>query len=168
MAAAAGQAAGLALGAAVGSLAGPGGALAGAAIGSSAAGFFEKGHDDRTQAKLETAALRVNQEQARLKAAESASINASRFRGALASQMSLASMRGGSGSVARQFGQQAFETFLEDQRAINAGLALSEVQGNISGAEQFAKQAARQSRNITQFVSSSVGGIDLNKLREHF
>ena len=120
MSGAAGQAAGLAVGAAVGSLAGQ--PLAGAAIGASAGGLYDSTGNNKAQKKIDTAALKLNQAQYHAKAAEQGAIHASNFRQALASQVALSTMRGGSGSLATQFGNQAYRTFVEDQQAIEAGV----------------------------------------------
>lgn len=165
MAAAAGQAAGLAVGAAVGSILGPGGAAAGASIGSSVVGFLEETSANKTQGILDDAALRLNQEQARLKASEASSIHARNFRKALASQVSLASMRGGAGSLVTQFGSESFQNFLQDQKAIETGLKVSEAQGAIGEATNAANQVARESRAISRLAGNVAEGINLNLLK---
>jgi len=170
MSGASGQAAGLAVGAAVGAIAGtllggPAGALAGASIGSGAAGFFFEEKAGREQGAIDQASLNLNREQARLKAAETSSIHASNFRSALASQLSVASMRGGSGSVAAQFGQTSFSNFLRDQEAIQTGLDISEIQGDISQAGLSAKQSARDLTALARFTQTAASGINLNLLK---
>ena len=165
MAAAAGQAAGLAVGAAVGSIVPGIGTVAGAAIGSAAAGFFGETTAGKIQGTLDQAALNLNREQARLKAAETAAIHASNFRQALASQVSLASMRGGSGSLTAQFGQESFSNFLRDQKAIELGLQVSEAQGDITQAGLSAAQSKRDLAAATRFGQTAFSGINLNLLK---
>lgn len=163
MAAAGGQAAGLAVGAAVGSLlGGPAGALAGAQIGAAGFGFLQQREGARTQQMLDTATLKLQQEQARLKAAEQSSIHAGQFRQALASQMALASMRGGAGSLATQFGAQAYQTFMQDQKAIERGLMTAETAGKIREAEITARRSSADLKAYTRLFSSATEGINLN------
>lgn len=163
MAAAAGQAAGLAVGAAVGSIVGQ--PVAGAAIGSGIAGFIGESKAGKIQGEVDAAALALNQEQARLKAAETSAIHAANFRQALASQVSLAAMRGGSGSLVTQFGQQAFRNFLQEQKAIETGLSISEVQGDISKAGLSAQEFTRNITAATRLASNAFSGLNLNQLK---
>ena len=161
----AGQAAGLAVGAAVGSIVPGVGTLAGAGIGSAAAGFFSETELGQTQGTIDQAALNLNREQARLKAAETGAIHAGNFRKKLASKLSVASMRGGSGSVAAQVGAESMGSFLRDQRAIETGLAVSEAQGAISQADLSAKQATRDLAAATRFGTQAFSGVNLNLLQ---
>jgi hypothetical protein len=165
MAAAAGQAAGLAVGAAIGSIIPGIGTLAGGAIGAGAAGLFQQQDASGIQTKLDTEALQLNREQARLKAAESSAIHAANFRQALASQISSAAMRGGTGSLVSQFGHQAYASFLRDQRAIEAGLAISEAQADITQAGITAQKTSRDISALTRFGQTSFTGINLNLLQ---
>jgi hypothetical protein len=162
MSATAGQAAGLAVGAAVGSIIPGVGTIAGAAIGSATAGFIGETSANSIQTTLDQATLNLNREQARLKAAETAAIHASNFRQALASQVSIASMRGGSGSVAAQFGQASYENFLRDQKAIEAGLTISEAQSDITQAGITAKKESRDLIAATRFAQNALTGVNLN------
>lgn len=141
MSGAAGQAAGLAVGAAVGSVIAPGaGTLAGASIGGSLGGFYDSYSAAKTQHKLDTATIKLNQELYHAKASEAAATHASNFRQALASQVALSGMRGGSGSLGVQFSNQAYQTFAQDQKAIEAGVKLADVQSQISRADSTARR----------------------------
>lgn len=162
MTAAAGQAAGLAVGAAVGSVLGQ--PLAGASIGAGATGLLQERSASKSQRIIDTEALELNRQQARLKAAETSAIHASSYRKALASQISIASMRGGTGSLISQFASDAFKKFASEQRAIDTGLSLSEVQSGITQAGIDAKRASREITALTRFASSSLSGINLNNL----
>lgn len=162
MANSAGQAAGLAIGAAIGSFFGPAGALAGASIGSAGAGYLEEQSAGKTQGVLDSAALRLNMEQARLKAAETSATHAENFRQALAHQVALASMRGGSGSLVAQFGNQAYKEYVEDRKAIDRGLAITEAQGKLSGAELTAKGVSRDINAFSRFTTNATRGVDMN------
>lgn len=162
MANSAGQAAGLAIGAAIGSFFGPAGALAGASIGSAGAGYLEETKAGKTQGILDSAALRLNMEQARLKASETSAVHAENFRQALAHQVALASMRGGSGSLVAQFGNQAYKKYVEDKKAIETGLAIQEAQGALSGAELTAKGVSRDINAFSRFSQNTLRGVDLN------
>lgn len=166
MSAVAGQAAGLAVGAAVGSLLGPAGALAGAQIGSAGFGFLQQTQAARTQQMIDMAALKLQQEQARTKAAEQSAIHASQFRQALASQIALASLRGGAGSVATMFGNQAYRTFLQDQKAIETGLMTAETALKIREAEIKARRASADLKAYTRLIGTGIEGINLNLFTE--
>ena len=165
MSGAAGQAAGLAVGAAVGSFLGPGGALAGAAIGSSAGGLYDTMGNLKTQKKLDVAALKLNQAQFHAKAAAQGAVHASNFRQALASQIALSTMRGGSGSLATQFGNQAYRTFVEDQKAIEMGVKVGDVQTDLGKADIDARTQAAQTRAIGSAAISAFDGLNLNAPR---
>lgn len=165
MAAAAGQAAGLAVGAAVGSLIPGVGTLAGAALGSSAGGLYGSLSNISTQKKIDRAALQLNQAQMHAKAAEQGAIHAENFRQALASHVALASMRGGSGSLATQFGNQAYRKFIEDQQSIEAGVKTADVQGLLGEADITARTQAAQGRAIGRAAISAFDGFNLNAPR---
>lgn len=162
MGGATGQALGMAVGAAVGSLAGPAGALAGASFGSSAFGYYEESQANRAQSILDESALRLNQEQARLNAAEKSAVHAQNFRNALATQVSLASMRGGAGSLTRQFGSQAYRTFLQDEEAIKRGMDITEARSQFASAENYARNISRDLRAFSRFSNTAFRGVDLN------
>lgn len=172
MAGAAGQAAGLAVGAAVGSIV-PGvgslvGASVGGSIGSVAGGLFDFGTTSRltaAQQKVDTAALKLNQAQFHAKASAAGAIHAANFRQALASQVALATMRGGSGSLATQFGSQAYSSFLADQKAIDAGVEVADVQSQLGQADIDARAAAASQLNLGRAVSA-FDGINLNLPRQ--
>lgn len=165
MSSSAGQAAGLAVGAAVGSFAGPGGALAGAAVGSSAGGLYDSLGNVKTQKIIDTAALKLNQAQFHAKAAAQGATHAANFRQALASQIALSTMRGGSGSLATQFGNQAYKTFIDEQRAIELGVKLGDVQTQLGQADITARTEAQKTALTGKALSSAFEGINLNAPR---
>lgn len=173
-----GQAAGLAVGAAVGSILLPGvgtyfgaeigagaGALAGAAIGGSAGGLIDSLGNTAAQKKLDTATLKLNQAQFHAKAADQAAIHAGNFRQALASQVAISTMRGGSGSLATQFGSQAYRKFIEDQKAIEAGVKVADVQSQIGQADINARTEAAQTYAVGRAAVSAFDGLNLNAPR---
>lgn len=167
MAGSAGQAAGLAVGAAVGSFIAPGiGTAAGASIGSSIGGYFDSTKNSAAQSRLEREALKLNQAQFHNKAAAQGAIHAANFRQSLAHQVSLAGMRGGSGSLATQFGSQAYKTFLEDQQAIEAGVKVSDAQTSLSNADISAREAARDTAAFGSAAVSAFDSINLNMPRQ--
>lgn len=172
MAGAAGQAAGLAVGAAVGSVVPGAGTLIGAGIGSAIGGvagglydYNQSGKINAAQTKVDRAALQLNQAQAHAKAAATGAVHAANFRQALASQVSLSTARGGSGSLATQFGNQAYRTFVEDQAAIEAGVAISDVQAQLGQADITARSAAANQVALGRAVSA-FDGINLNLPRQ--
>jgi len=110
----------------------------------------------RSQAIIDESAVELNREQARLQSAEAALANANNFRKALASQVALASLRGGGGSVMRQFGTEAYSNFLQDQEAIKRGVRLSDLQAVHGLAQSAANRGAANLRGLSQFASTSV------------
>lgn len=157
-----GQAVGLAVGAAVGFIAGPIGVAAGASIGASVGGFADATAANSAQGQLETSALNLQLEQARHSAAEQSAIHAGNFRQALASQVALSSMRGGSGSVMGQFSQASYRNFLLDQQAIDVGLSVTEAGGGLARADLAARGEARTAKALSGAVSSATRGLNLN------
>lgn len=104
------------------------------------------------QKSLDLATIEANKEQAKLQAAESALSNAQGFRKALASQLSLASFRGGPGSsIAAQFGAESMANFAADQRAIERGVQQINTAATIQSA---GASLNAQSRNL-----SIIGGV---------
>lgn len=165
MSGASGQASGLAVGAAVGSFFGPAGMLIGGSIGSSAGGLFDTMGNLKIQKTLDTAALKLNQAQFHAKASAQGAMHAEQFRQALASQVALSTMRGGSGSLAIQFGQDAYRKFAEDQNAIQLGLKVADVQTQLGQADIDARTEAARSAAISTAAISAFDGLNLNAPR---
>jgi hypothetical protein len=165
MSGSAGQAAGLAVGAAVGSIVPGVGTIAGAAVGSAAGGLYDSLSNTNTQKTIDTAALKLNQAQAHAKAAAQGAVHAANFRQALASQIALSTMRGGSGSLATQFGNQAYRTFIEDQQAIEQGVKISDVQTDLGQADISARTDAARTSAIGRAAVSAFDGLNLNAPR---
>lgn len=165
MSGSAGQAAGLAVGAAVGSIIPGVGTLAGAAIGGAGGGLFDSMGNLKAQKTIDTAALKLNQAQFHAKAAAQGATHASNFRQALASQIALSTFRGGSGSLATQFGNQAYRTFLEDQKAIELGVKTADVQSILGAADINARTEAAQTLAIGRSAVSAFDGFNLNAPR---
>lgn len=159
-----GQAAGLAVGAAVGSLLGPAGTLAGASIGGGLGGVYDTFSNTGTQHKLDLAAIKLNQAQFHAKAAAEASAHAENFRQALASQVALSTMRGGSGSLGVQFGNQAYRSFIQDQQAIEAGVKVADVQSQLSQADSTARRDAIRTASVGRAISA-FDSLNLNAPR---
>lgn len=105
---------------------------------------------------IDEAGIELQRESSRLQAAEQASIHASGFRKALASQVALASLRGGAGSVTRQFTSESYGNFLRDQEAIKRGVRLSEIQSLHALAQAGANRSAANIKGLTQFASTAV------------
>lgn len=164
MSGAGGQAAGLAVGAAIGSFVPGVGTIAGAAAGGAIGGYFDSTKNNADQARMEREALKLNQAQFHNKAAAQGAIHAANFRQSLAHQVSIAGMRGGSGSLATQFGQQAYKTFLEDQQAIEAGVAVSDAQTALSNSDISNRQVAGDTLALGRAISA-FDGINLNMPR---
>lgn len=165
MSGAVGQAAGLAVGAAVGSIVPVVGTIAGAAIGGAVGGLSDSLGNTSAQKKLDTATIKLNQAQFHAKAADTAATHAGTFRQALASQVALTTMRGGSGSLATQFGNQAYRTFIEDQNAIEAGVKVADIQSQIGLADLTARTEAQQTAAVGKAASSAFEGVNINAPR---
>ena len=159
------QAAGLAVGAAVGAFAaGPGGAVAGANIGAGVGGGASTLLNNKSQTRAERAALKLNQAQAHAKAADAGARHAQSFRQALASQVSLANLRGGAGSLTTQFGAQAFESFAEDQKMLELGVAIGDTQTALGLADASARSEARPMK-VVQGVVSAFDSVNISKTK---
>lgn len=118
----------------------------------------------RNQQKVDLGAIEVNQEQTRLKAAEAAQQNAMSFRKALASQVALASMRGGSGSLMRQFGSESFSNFLQDQEAIKRGVRIADLQAQQQRASVFGNRATNDLSALTKFATTALSVWNINDI----
>jgi hypothetical protein len=59
---------------------------------------------------------------------------------------------------------EAYKNFLDDQRAIASGLAISEVQAGISGAEAQARRATREEQAMAR-AARSFEAFDFNLLK---
>ena len=159
------QAAGAAVGAAIGAFAGgPVGAVAGAQIGAASVGAIQSKFAGDTQGMLDEAALNLNLEQARLSAAEKSAALARNFRKSLASQVAIASMRGGAGSLVAQFGAESYQNFIQDNKAIEAGLNIAEAQGKIGRAQLKADANTRDIKALSSFATSSFDAVNFSNL----
>ena len=74
-------------------------------------------------------------------------------------------MRGGSGSLATQFGNQAYRTFVEDQKAIEMGVKVGDVQTDLGKADIDARTQAAQTMAIGKAAVSAFDGLNLNAPR---
>jgi len=159
------QAAGAAVGAAIGAVAGgPAGAVAGASIGAGVVGAGQSYFAGQEQGLLDKAALETNLAQARASAAEKSAVLASNFRKSLASQVAIAGMRGGAGSLVAQFGIEDFQNFMQDQKAIELGLKVSETQGKIGEAQNKADANTRNIKTAKDFASTTLDAVNFSNL----
>jgi hypothetical protein len=141
-------------------------AFAAAATGVSAYGYVSERNAANSQYKMDEAAIELNRQQAHYQAAEQANANAGGFRQALASQVALASMRGGSGSIIRQFGGESYGNFLRDQEAIKRGGKLIDVQAKNQTAQAKANRSTRKTTAAIGAVSNSINAWNLNNLTQ--
>ncbi len=114
------------------------------------------------QLKIDEAGIELQREQSRLQAAEAGQQHAVGFRKALASQVALASMRGGAGSVVRQFGSESYSNFLNDQEAIKRGVRLADLQSTHAYAQAYANRSASNLRATSQFATSTLNAWNLS------
>lgn len=110
----------------------------------------------KTQLTLDESAIELNREHARLQAAEQSLVHATGFRKALASQVALASLRGGAGSVTRQFTSESYGNFLRDQEAIKRGVKLSDLQSLNYLSQAYANRSAANLKGASQFASTTL------------
>ena len=157
-----GQAVGLAVGAAVGSVVPVVGTAAGAAVGSAVGGFVSSSISSNNQGKMDAAALELQLSQAKHTAAEKSAIHSTNFRQALASQVALTSMRGGSSTVMAQFTQESYRNFLQDEQALKMGLSVAEAGAGIERANLAARSELRTQKAFGSAVSSATTGLNLN------
>lgn len=141
-------------------------AFAAAATGVSAAGYISERNAANSQYKIDEAAIELQRQQAHYQAAEQANANAGSFRKALASQVALASMRGGSGSLLRQFGGESYSNFLKDQEAIKRGGRLIDVQALNQTAQAKANRTQRKTTAAINAINSSLNAWNVNNLTQ--
>jgi hypothetical protein len=141
-------------------------AFAAAATGVSAYGYVSERNAANSQYKMDEAAIELQRQQAHYQAAEQANASAGGFRKALASQVALASMRGGSGSLVRQFGGESYSNFLKDQEAIKRGGKLIDVQALNQTAQAKANRSSRKTNAALGAISSSINAWNVNNLTQ--
>lgn len=115
-----------------------------------------------SQSRVDEAAINFAREQSRLRAAQAAAQSAVGFRKALASQLALASMRGGTGSVARQFGSESYANFLTDQENINSYSALGDLTALNQVAQSKANHAAGNAKGLTNVATTALNSFNLS------
>lgn len=126
-------------------------AAAGVSAAVSAYGYFEQRKANKTQSLLEESSLALEREQYRAQAQEQALSVASNFRQALASQLSLASIRGGAGSVVRQFGGSGLSSLNKDLLSVQRGISLNDIKSSSLLAQSRAGAAARNTSALVNF-----------------
>jgi len=141
-------------------------AFAAAATGVAGVGYLSERNAANTQYKIDEASIELQRQQAHLQSAESANANATSFRKALASQVALASMRGGSGSLIRQFGGESYGNFLKDQEAIKRGGRLIDIQAMNQTAQAKANRTSRKVNAGINAVGSSINAWNVNNLTQ--
>lgn len=139
-------------------------AFAAAATGVAGYGYVSERKAAESQYRIDEANIELNREQGRLQAAEAASSNATGFRKALASQVALASMRGGSGSLVRQFGGESYSNFLRDQKAIQMGERLVDVRAKNQLAQAKANRSSRKTSAAVGALSSSINSWNFSNM----
>lgn len=125
-------------------------AFAAAAVGVGAASTVTSMIGGKSQLNLDLATIELRRDAAKMQAAELANQNAQGFRRALASQVALASFRGGSGSVARQFSSNSFSSFFQDQEAIKRGVRFADIRAKNEIADAYGKKVGKDLGAIVQ------------------
>lgn len=131
-------------------------AFAAASTAVAGASYIAQNRAAKNQFIIDEAGIELSRENARLQAAEQGAIHATGFRKALASQVALSSLRGGAGSVTRQFTSESYGNFLQDQEAIKRGVRLSEIQSLHALAQASANKSAANIKGLTQFATTSL------------
>jgi hypothetical protein len=131
-------------------------AFAAASTAVAGASYISQRRAADAQFTLDESAIELSREHARLQAAEQSAIHASGFRKALASQVALASLRGGAGSVTRQFTSESYSNFFKDQEAIKRGVRLSDLQSLYALSQASANKSATKIKGLTQFAGTTI------------
>jgi len=139
-------------------------AFAAAATGVAGAGYLSERSAARNQYTIDQAAIELQRQQSHFQAAEAANANAINYRKALASQVAIASMRGGSGSVVRQFGSESYGNFLRDQEAVKRGVRLTDVQALNQQAQARGERSLKTTNAAFRAIGSSLNAWNLNYL----
>lgn len=125
-------------------------AFAAAAVGVGAASSLTSMVGNKSQLDLDLSTIELRRDTAKMQAAELANQNAQGFRRALASQVALASFRGGSGSVARQFSSNSFSSFFQDQEAIKRGARFADLRAKNEIADAYGRRTTGDIKSIIQ------------------
>ena len=131
-------------------------AFAAASTAVAGASYIGQRRAAQNQFIIDEAGIELTREHSRLQAAEQAAIHATGFRKALASQVALASLRGGAGSVVRQFTSESYGNFIRDQDAIKRGVRIAELNSLNQLAQAYGNKSASNIRGLTQFASTTL------------
>lgn len=138
--------------------------LLGGLIGLEGLSAFGQSSQAKSQEKLDLATIQLNREEAKLASAEKALMNASSFRKSLASQLAMASFRGGPGSsIASQIGSESMFNFGQDQRAIERGMQGIDTAASLAGAGAKARSSAQRMSAMLNFGTSTLGSINASR-----
>lgn len=118
----------------------------------------------KSQFITDEAATNLASSQNMLASRQKAAFEATRFRKALASQVSLASFRGGAGSLVRQFGFESFRSHSQNQATIGREIVTNRItaMNQLAGASGRLSAARTQAFTgaITQGLSSALGAAE--------
>lgn len=147
------------------------GALSAGAIGAAAASVGLSAYSAITQVSaaksqriVDESAINLKNEQAKFQAEEQALLHTTNFRKSLASQLAIAGMRGGAGSIATQLGQESLSNLNQDLTAIQRGARLADVQSSQARAESRGRVSATKTTAITQFGKSTLDTLNMNEI----
>lgn len=119
----------------------------------------------RQQEKLELASLQLEAETAKTQATDEALVRAKSFREALASQLAISSLRGGTGgSLVRQFGAVSVSNFLKDQDVLGKRQQYIDIATSLNRASITSGRFGRDISSIGGLVQSGFGAMNLNAL----
>jgi len=152
-------------------LGGPAGAAIGSTIGAIGQGVFERkeqrGLAQAEQQMLDTQVM-MNQAQREIVGAEQQAAQAVAFRKAIAQQAARASIRGGGGSLVRQFGAESLSNFQQSQEALQRGVRLGELESRMQFAQNRLAAFGQKRKADTGFLDTALKGINFSKLTGGF
>lgn len=127
---------------------------AAAVVAASAFSAAQQNQAARTQATLDQASAELNLANTKAASAFNEEAGAINFRRKLASQVAIASMRGGAGSLVRQFGSSSFQNYTRDIRAIRQDVKLAEIEKSNVGVRSRTHLSAVRRQGIANILQS--------------
>lgn len=121
----------------------------------------------KKQSKLDQSQLKLQTEQARLAASDQALTQTRDFRQALASQLAISSLRGGSGgSLMRQFGATSMANFLDDQKSLQSKRRFIEASASSERSGILSRQLSRDINAVGGLLESSFQQVNFSNLNQ--
>lgn len=148
-------------------LGGPAGATIGSTIGAIGKGVFER-KEQRDLAKSEQQLLdtqtMMNQAQFDIATAEQQAAQATAFRKAISQQAARASVRGGGGSLVRQFGAESLSNFQQAQAGLDRGTQAMDLKSRMEFGQSRLAAFGQKRKADVGFLKTALEGINFSKL----